>query len=145
MTDFLIVHEPDGGEVMIENGRVELTDGPESAVYLSLFGGNEEDSGGYGDARKQWWGNLDETDPARCYRSETQYLLKSLPLIPANLRRLEDAAERDLGWMLSATPRIADAISVAATMPALNTVELAIALTINEQTFRTVFSFRRAA
>ena len=84
----------------MENGQIVLCDGKYAAVYLSLYGGNDDDSGLDGDAHRQWWGNMDETDPARTYRSETQHALKAAPLIPANLGQFEDAAKRDLAWMM---------------------------------------------
>jgi phage gp46-like protein len=134
MTDVYLFSTPDGGEIDANNGRLTMSDGLDTAVYLSLFGGNEDDSGSDGDARKQWWGNLSETDPPRQYRSETQHLLKSLPLIPASLRRIEDAAKRDLAWMV---PSPARAVDARATIPALNTVRLELAVDIDG----TVFSF----
>lgn len=125
MTDVLLTHTPDGGEITIENGRVALTNGIETAVYLSLFGGNEEDSGAQGDDRIQWWGNLTETDPARIYRSETQHLLRSIPAIPANLRRIEGAVGRDLAWMAG---DVVAAANVTASMPGLNRIHIDIQL-----------------
>ena len=125
MTDVRLHNTEDGGEITVENGRFEMSDGLEASAFLSLFGGNEDDSGLDADAERQWWGNLSESDPTREYRSETQYLLRSLPLIPANLRRFEDAAKRDLGWMV---PSVASAVAASATIPALNTVRLEIAI-----------------
>lgn len=125
MTDVLLTHTPDGGEITIENGRVALTNGIETAVYLSLFGGNEEDSGAQGDDRIQWWGNLTETDPARIYRSETQHLLRSIPAISANLRRIEGAVGRDLAWMAG---DVVAAANVTASIPGLNRIHIDIQL-----------------
>lgn len=110
---------------MVENGLILLTDGLETAVYLSLFGGNEDDPG-QSDVTQQWWGNLLETDPARTYRSETQYLLKSLPLIPANLRRVEQAAKRDLQWLLDTAN--ATKVDVTVSIPALNRMQIDVAI-----------------
>jgi phage gp46-like protein len=136
MTDVLLHQTNDGGDLVIENGLVLLTDGLESAVYLSLFGGNEDDPA-QSDATHQWWGNLTETEPARTYRSETQYLLKSLPLIPANLRRVEQAAKRDLQWMLDAA--LATSIDVTASIPALNRMQIDVALQTASGTTRLTF------
>lgn len=123
MTDVLLRQSDNGGEITVEAGLVLLSEGLETAAYLSLFGGNEEDAGG--DATElQWWGNLIETEPARIYRSETQHLIRSLPAVPRNLRRIEQAAARDLQWMLDTG--VATAISVAATIPALNRVRLEV-------------------
>jgi phage gp46-like protein len=129
MADVLLFHTPDGGEIRIEAGRVEMTDGIETAAYLSLFGGNEDDSGIQGDDPKEWWANKLETSPARKYRSETQYVLRSLPAIPANLRRIEDAAGRDLAWMAES---VASGISVVATIPRLNWVRIEIEIVLQD-------------
>lgn len=125
MTDVLLRQEPDGGNIVVENGLVLLTDGLETAVYLSLYGGNEDDAA-QADTTHQYWGNLLETDPARTYRSETQFLLKSLPLIPANLRRVEQAAKRDLQWLLDTAT--ATKVDVTASIPALNRMQIDVAI-----------------
>lgn len=133
MSDVLLFHAADGGEIQIENGRVQLSNTYETAVYLSLFGGNERDAGLTATASLQWWGNFGEDDEARQYRSETQHLIRSLPAIPANLRRIEDAAQRDLEWMLSEG---IDTIRASATIPAHDTVALDIELDCADETFR---------
>jgi phage gp46-like protein len=119
MTDVLLRQTNDGGEITVEAGLFLLSEGLETAAYLSLFGGNEQDPGDQ-DSREQWWGNIGELVPARTYRSETQYLLRSLPAVPSNLRRIEQAAARDLQWMLDVG--VAKSVSVAARIPALNRV-----------------------
>jgi len=136
MTDVLFYETPDGGEIVMENGQFVLCDGKYAAVYLSCFGGNDDDSGLDGDARRQWWGNMDEPDPARKYRSETQYALKEAPLIPASLPGFESAAERDLAWMKES---IADDVTVVAGMPGIDRVELGIELIVNGE--RVPFDF----
>lgn len=95
MTDVLICQTNDDGEIFIEGGIVELTDDFRSAAYLCLFGGNENDDG-RDDNPLTWWANLNEVDPANQYRSETEFLLRTLPVTTSNLLRLEDAAKRDL-------------------------------------------------
>lgn len=125
MTDVLLRLAPDGGDITVDNGLVLMSDGLETAALLSLFGGNEQDPGN-ADSSQQWWGNLDQTTPARTYRSETQYLLRSLPAVPANLRRIEEAASRDLAWMLES--EVATSITVAASIPALNRVRLDVSI-----------------
>jgi phage gp46-like protein len=123
VTDVLLRSGPDGGEVTVEAGLFLMSEGLETAVYLSLYGGNEQDPGD-SDSREQWWGNIGETIPARIYRSETQYLLRSLPAIPANLRRIEQAAARDLQWTLD--EGVASSLDVAASIPALNRVVIEV-------------------
>lgn len=95
MSDVLLFQTNDDGDLNIVDGFVELTDDFRTASYLSLFGGNENDDG-RDDNPETWWGNLNETDPANRYISETEFLLRSLPAITSNLLRLEDATRRDL-------------------------------------------------
>jgi phage gp46-like protein len=113
----------DGGEILVEDGIVAMTGGLGTAAYLSLFGGNEDDDG-RSDNSLTWWGNLDENDPAGQYRSEAQHLLQALPLTTGNLRRIEDAALRDLAWLTG--QNIASSVSVSATIPGLNRVKLTV-------------------
>lgn len=89
----------DGGDIDVTNGLIAMSGGLETAVYLSLWGGNE-DCTGRPDCPLSWWGNFSETDKAYKQISVTQYLLKTLPAIPANLRRIEDAITNDLQWLL---------------------------------------------
>jgi phage gp46-like protein len=138
MTDVLLQHTANGGEITFEQGLLVMSPtGLETAAYLSLFGGNERDSGLASTEKLQWWGNLGERDAARQYRSETHYLLRSLALIPANLRRFEDAAKRDLAWMVSS---VATAVTATATMPALDTVRLVVGIVIGDETISFVFA-----
>lgn len=125
MTDVLLRQTNDGGDITIQGGLVLLSEGLETAAYLSLWGGNEDDPGD-GETTLAWWANLLETEPERAYRSETQYLLHSLPAIPINLRRVEQAAARDLKWMLDAA--LATSVSVAATIPAKDRIGLGVVI-----------------
>lgn len=120
--DALLYQVNDDGEINISNGIVEFSGGLETAVFVSMFGGNEQDSGG-DDSVLSWWANANEAQPERQYRSETQYLLRSTPAIPANLRRVEDAVLRDLSWLVEAGA--ASKVSAVASMPGLNRVKIA--------------------
>lgn len=92
MTTVQIRMTNDGGQLVA--GTNEL----ETAVILSLFGGNADDTGLQGDSLS-WWGNVGELNEARVQRSETQNLLRGLPSTTANLLRVRDAILRDLAWM----------------------------------------------
>lgn len=137
MTDVRIFHAPDGGNIEMLNGVFTMNDGLEGSAYLSLFGGNERDSGREADDALQWWGNRGELDPARQYRSETQNLLRDIPATSGNLQRIEDAAERDLAWMKDA---FATQVAARATMPAVNRVALAIAIDVDGITYKFDFT-----
>lgn len=125
MTDVLLRQTNDGGNITILGGLLLLAEGLETAAYLSLFGGNEDDPA-EGDTEFQWWGNLLDAEPERAYRSETQYLLRALPAIPFNLRRIEQAAGRDLKWMIDTGN--ARSVTAEATIPAVNRVALALVI-----------------
>lgn len=132
--DVLLFQTADGGDIVVEGGAVQMSGGLETAAYLSLFGGNEDDPGQF-NTTETWWGNIDESDPAKQYRSETQNLLQALPATARNLRRVEEAAGRDLAWMT--TSGAASAVSAVASIPALNTIQLTVSIVAigEEKTF----------
>jgi phage gp46-like protein len=119
----VIFQTPDDGELNLINGLIEMSGGIPSAAYLSLFGGNEEDDGLEGNS-KTWWGNIIETEKARKYISETQYLLRSIPATSGNLLRLEDAAKRDLAWFIESG--VATSVTVSTSIIGLNMVQFNI-------------------
>jgi len=121
--DVSLFQTNDDGEITVEDGIVTMGGGLETSAYLSLFGGNEDDDGSQ-DSSFSWWGNLDEVDPARKYRSETQNLLQALPATTGNLRRIEDAANRDLAWFIE--NKVASSVNVTASIPGINKIKLKI-------------------
>lgn len=137
MTDVLLRQTNDGGDVTIENGLLLMSEGLETSAYLSLFGGNEDDPAAT-DTAQQWWGNLLEDEPERAYRSETQFLVASLPAVPFNLRRIEQAAARDLQWMIDTG--VAQSVTVEATIPNVNRVLIGLVIiTATEQRIELFF------
>jgi phage gp46-like protein len=136
--DVLLTNNADGGDIEVKNGVVTLVEYPlETAVLLSCFGGNDYDPGGDEGLADTWWGNVDQTDVLKHQRSETQFLLRSLPIIPANLRRIEDAAVRDCSWLVE-TKR-AKYVRASASMPGINRVLLQIFVTVDETVRAFVF------
>jgi phage gp46-like protein len=133
LTDVRLYQTPDGGEVTITAGSVELDDGITTAIYLSLFGGNEGDSGSDGDKSKQWWGNVEEPDAAKRYRSELQNLLLTIPATSGNLKRIEDAAGRDLAWMVQS--KLATGAVAIARLTATKTVSIELSVEIDGRAF----------
>lgn len=107
--DVLIVSTLDGADINVENGIVEMTTGFETAIYLSLLGGNEKDDGTEATKKYEWWGNkLENNNPERKLASRFQNILFGLPITPANLKKLEEAGKQDLQWFV--TFKIADTI-----------------------------------
>jgi len=121
--DVQLTQTNDDGDITITLGIVTMSGGLETAAYLSLFGGNEDDDGRDNNAFS-WWGNLDETQPERQYQSETQNLLESIPATSSNLRRIEDAAKRDLAWFVDVGA--ASSVSVLVSIPALNRIKITV-------------------
>jgi phage gp46-like protein len=126
MTDVLLFQTLDDGDIAIEAGEVEMTDGLETAVYLSLFGGNQADDG-LPDNPYGWWGNEGETSDQRMV-SRLQNLLDGIPATAANLKRLVDAARADLAWLPTRYT-----LDVSASIPSINRVTMTIS--INDLTF----------
>jgi phage gp46-like protein len=141
--DVLLFQTDDDGEINVVNGIVEMSGGLETAAYLSLFGGNEDDDGS-DDNALTWWANLDEVDPVRQYRSETQNLLQSIPATTGNLRRIEDAANRDLSWFVEQS--IASSLTVEASIPSVNRVKITVNIEAvgEESTFEFVENWKAA-
>lgn len=114
--DVNLFQTDDDGDITVVGGIVTMVGGLETSAYLSLFGGNEDLS--------NWWGNIDADDKSKEYRSETQNLLQSIPATTGNLRRIEDAANRDLAWFI--TDKVASSVAVVVTMPALNKIKITV-------------------
>lgn len=139
MADVLLQLGPDGGDIEAINGAITMDNTLATAVLLSIFGGNEQDSGSDGDKPRQFWANFEEPDESARYRSETQYLLNTLPLVPASLKRFQDAAGRDLAWLQ--TEKLATFIGVTARMPARNQLALDVAIEVNGVKFGNTFNW----
>ena len=121
--DVSLFQTNDEGNITVEGGIVTMSGGLETSAYLSLFGGDEDDDGRDNNPAN-WWANIDEVDPAKEYHSETQNLLQALPATTGNLRRIEDAANRDLAWFI--TNKVASSVNVAASIPGINKIKLTI-------------------
>lgn len=134
--DILLAQTADGGEISVEGGLVEMTADFRTMAYLCLFGGNEDDDGREGNPAN-WWGNLGGVPAAEQYRSETQHLLQALPATTGSLRRLEDAALRDLEVFLD--EGIASSVTATASLPGLN--QLTLTVTVEARGERTQFEF----
>jgi len=125
MSDVYLFQTPNDGDIEFKDGDITIDSGIRTAAYLSLFGGNNND-GGFDDTTFTWWANYSETDNDLKYRSETQYLLDTEPLTSNLLRRIEDAAERDLKWFFR--DDIFQSIKVYASSQTINRLELTVLL-----------------
>ena len=139
--DVRLFQTDDDGEISVTGGIAEMGGGLETAAYLSMFGGNEDDDG-RANSSVAYWGNLVETDTARRYTSETQHLLQSLPATTGNLRRVEDAANRDLAWFEAS--RVASSITATASIPGVNRIKIVVEIEAvgEESTFEFVENWK---
>ena len=125
MTDVVLIQTLNDGDVIYQDGDLEMDGGIRTASYISIFGGNKKDPS-LSDQTHSWWANLSEIDAAFMHRSETQYIIDNFPLIPANLLLIQDAALKDLQWFID--ENIITSIEAIASIPSVNTLQLDITL-----------------
>lgn len=100
MGDVLLTSTPDGVDIVLENGLIKDCRDFDSAVLLSLMGGNDEDLNRR--PKETWWGNLVEgTQESEWISSEFGAMVKGFPLTSGNLRKAKDACKRDLNWIMN--------------------------------------------
>jgi phage gp46-like protein len=132
--DALLFETVDGGELALENGLFVSDTQFSSAVYLSLFGGNQDDPGKVGN-NKTWWGNyLDSVTKNEKMVSRFQAIITGLPMTVKNIREAETAAELDLQWFKD--EKIADEIT--ATIKSIGKHEFYLTIEILKDV-RTIF------
>lgn len=134
--DVILYQALDDGDITVEGGIVSMDGGLQTAAYLSLFGGNEQDDGRE-NSPLAWWGNTVGSNPNERQTSRTQHLLRSIAPTSRNLLRIQDAAEKDLEWLVEVGA--ASTVSVFASLPALNRVKLAVR--IEAQGVESAFEF----
>jgi len=106
--DLLLRDTPDGGDIVIFDGLISSDRALDTAVYLSLFGGNQEDNGKVKN-RKTWWGNtLRGVSESQKLVSRFQAIIFGLPMTTKNIMSAEEAAKLDLQWMID--EKLADEI-----------------------------------
>jgi phage gp46-like protein len=98
--DLLLEDTVDGGDIQIEDGLFVSDRTFRTAVYLSLFGGNKDDSGKVKN-NKTWWGNtLPGTGTNEKLVSRFQAVISGLPMTTKNIGEAEAAARLDLKWII---------------------------------------------
>jgi len=118
--DLLLFSTNDGGEIeFTENNCFQNDTGFETAIYLSLFGGNYNDNGTEATKNESWWGNnLENNNPERKLVSRFQNISRGLPLTPGNLLILKDAIKEDLQWFID--EKIIDILEINLSIPSKN-------------------------
>jgi phage gp46-like protein len=97
--DLLLVDTNDGGDTVVKDGLFSGCRSFDTAVYLSLFGGNKNDPGKVKNPR-EWWGNkLSGTAEAEKMTSRFQACIAGLPMTTKNIALCENAALLDLEWL----------------------------------------------
>ena len=122
--DVLLTHGPNQGTITVEDGITKMTGGWETAIYLSLFGGNIDDDGTTATLSKTYWQNHMENEPDRKLISKTQYLLRSLPLTSSNIQVIETAVLDDLSWMGPSTSSIEASVRITG----VNRIEITVTI-----------------
>jgi len=99
--DLLLVDTPDGGDIIITDGLITSDRAIATAVYLSLFGGNQDDNGKTKNKRT-WWGNtLRGVSENQKLVSRFQAIIFGMPMTTKNILDAEEAAKLDLNWMIA--------------------------------------------
>lgn len=135
--DALFAPCPEGGDMQFDNGEPLRGGGLSNAVYISIAGGNDLDDG-LPNSRLQYWGNFIETDEARHVRSRTLTLARQLPLVSANLLRIENAVLEDTAWLISTGA----ATEITAVASIEHPRKLCLTITVNTFNDTKVFKFR---
>lgn len=128
---------PDGGDVEFVDGEPIRSGGLSGAIYISMFGGNYLDDGVPG-SNLQWWGNHLEADETRHIRGRTGTLVAGLPMVSANLLRVEEAGRQDCQWMLDIG--VASELTVEASIQSAQFLCITVTVTALDQT--ETFEFR---
>lgn len=125
--DVLVYDTDDGAEISIINGLVMPDEGFRTAVYLSLFGGNKEDTGEVINTQT-WWGNkLQNTAENEKYVSRFQAFISSVPMTTKNIELAEEKIRQDLQWFID--NQIADSVDVEIKVIDKKRIEIEIVIT----------------
>lgn len=122
--DVLLYDTLDGAEIEIKNGLVMADEGFRTAVYLSLFGGNSDDTGEVVN-NKTWWGNcLEGLSGNEKLVGRFAAFVRSVPMSSKNIALAESKARQDLQWFLD--DGIADSVEVEITSGEKNKINLSV-------------------
>lgn len=121
--DVKLIITKEGFDIDLKNNFIEMTSGFESAIFLSIFGGNEEDDYSEATKEKQFWGNrLNDNQ----YRSRTLKFINGSYANAQNLQLLEQNILLDLNWFIE--ENIADTLEVDCSIPNFNELKIDIRL-----------------
>ncbi|AKU42583.1 hypothetical protein NVP1087A_29 [Vibrio phage 1.087.A._10N.261.45.F9] len=112
--DVLLFQTLNDGNINIQNGLVQMTEGLETAVYMSLFSPDD------------WFGNEAVDTPEEKLSSQTEQVINNKPQSSKNYQLLVQAVEADLKWLVSNGN--ANSIDVSVTSGGLNRVMISITI-----------------
>lgn len=121
--DVKLIITKEGFDIDLKNNFIEMTSGFESAIFLSIFGGNEEDDYSEATKEKQFWGNRLNGNQ---YRSRTLKFINGSYANAQNLQLLEKNILLDLNWFIE--ENIADTLEVDCSIPNFNELKIDIRL-----------------
>lgn len=125
--DVLLKMTNDGADLVIENALVACDRHFDTAVLLSLFGGNMEDDGRV-ESTAGWWGNYTGTGDAesagRKLVSKYQAVTTSGPLTASSAKAAVSAAKEDLAWLID--EGVCDAMEITGEIAGVKTLTLAV-------------------
>lgn len=124
--DVKLIMTKEGFDIDIKNNFIEMTSGFESAVFLSLFGGNEEDDYSEATNKNQFWANNLQDNESGKYRSRTLKFINGSNANAQNLKLLEQNILLDLNWFIE--ENIADTVEADCSIPAFNELKIDIRL-----------------
>lgn len=130
--DLLLEDTPDGGDIVLADDIFINDISFNTAVYLSIFGGNKDDNGKVKN-KFTWWGNtLDGVTENEKIVSRFQAVIFGMPMTTKNIQEAETAASLDLQWIKS--EGIADDISISGSAITRNQFQLKIKISTKGET-----------
>lgn len=131
--DISILDTTKGGDLEFFKDDIVLTAGLRNNVYLSLFGGNVEESSdrvyNTGEKRFDWWGNsvFFENDTKKQFNSRTEKALREVAVTSSGRSIIQNAVIQDL----QALTEVAN-IFVAVTLQSVDRIKITITVTEKE-------------
>jgi len=97
--DLMLIETPDGGDCVLTDGLLSADPAFGTAVYTSLFGGNEDDPGAIKN-KNTWWGNtIEGVSEKEKIVSRFQNFIRVMPMTIKNIKDARDMASLDLKWI----------------------------------------------
>lgn len=124
--DLKLIETGNGGDFVSLGNDLEITDTIYTLVYLSLFGGNVEESTVNGFVKPQsfdYWANklVFGNEPTQQFNSETERTLNNTPLNTSAIEKISDAVLTDLAYLKKLFK-----VTVKVSLPYINQIKIEI-------------------